>query len=149
MRLPYRVKPMRSAFFALVVMPLAAAAAQPRPCTTPTTPCERWITFGSGPARSLVYGTYPLDARNTAFTRALIMVHGAGRNADHYFETATAAGFLAGALENTIILAPRFASGTDKVAANEILWPEGGANWRSGGMAPANPTISAFDFLDE
>src|SRR6185503_19112451 len=127
--------------------PLAAQRAG-APCTTPTTPCERWITFGSGPARSLVYGTHPLDARNAAITRALIMVHGAGRNADHYFETATAAGFLAGALENTIILAPRFAAGTDKVAPNEVLWPEGGNNWRSGGMAPANQTISSFDFLD-
>ena len=31
----------------------------------------------------------------------LIMVHGADRNADHYFSTATAAGFLADALDNT------------------------------------------------
>ena len=40
----------------------------------------------------MVYATYALDTPNTAITRALIMVHGAGRNADHYFETATAAG---------------------------------------------------------
>jgi pimeloyl-ACP methyl ester carboxylesterase len=77
------------------------------------------------------------------------MVHGAGRNADHYFETATAAGFLAGALGNTVIIAPRFAAGRDTVAANEILWPERGDTWRSGGNSPSNPTISAFDFVDE
>jgi len=97
----------------------------------------------------MVYATFPLDKRNTAVTRALIMVHGALRNADHYFETATAAGFLAGALENTIIIAPRFAAGRDTVAADEVKWPEGRDSWRSGGMAPANPTLSSFDFLDE
>src|SRR4051812_9612904 len=74
------------------------------PCTTATSACVRWVTFGKGPARSMVYASYPLDAANPAITRALIMVHGAGRNADHYFETSMAAGFLAGALDNTIII---------------------------------------------
>jgi pimeloyl-ACP methyl ester carboxylesterase len=118
-------------------------------CTTPTSACERWITFGAGPARSMVYATFPLDKRNATVTRALIMVHGALRNADHYFETATAAGFLAGALENTIIIAPRFAAGRDTAAPNEVKWPEGRDSWRSGGMAPGSPTLSSFDFLDE
>jgi pimeloyl-ACP methyl ester carboxylesterase len=125
------------------------AARAAAPCTTATAPCERWIAFGGGPARSMVYASYPLDVPNPAITRALIMVHGAGRNADHYFETSTAAGFLAGALDNTIIVAPHFIAGQDKPAANEVMWPEGQNSWRSGGMSPTNPTISAFDFLDE
>jgi pimeloyl-ACP methyl ester carboxylesterase len=119
------------------------------PCTKAISDCERWITFGRGPARSMVYATYPLDATNPAITRALIMVHGAGRNADHYFETSTAAGFLAGALDNTIIIAPRFIAGRDKPSPNEVMWPEGQNSWRSGGAAPANPTITSFDFVDE
>jgi hypothetical protein len=73
----------------------------------------------------------------------------ADRNADHYFETATAAGFLAGALANTIIIAPRFAAGHDTVAANEVVWPARGDSWRSGGMSPTNPSLSSFDFADE
>jgi pimeloyl-ACP methyl ester carboxylesterase len=124
-------------------------AAAPAPCTTATTACERWVPLGSGPARSLVYSTYSLDAPNRAITRALIMVHGADRNADHYFSTATAAGFLGGALGNTIIIAPRFAAGKDKVEANEVLWPGRGDSWRSGGMSTSNPTLSSFDFADE
>lgn len=132
---------------------LASPASAGRPggaqCVTPDTACEQWITFGGGPGRSMVYATHPLDARNTAITRALVMVHGAGRNADHYFETATAAAFLARALDNTIIIAPRFAAGSDKVAANELLWPEGGTSWRAGGMSPANSGVSSFDFIDE
>ncbi len=97
----------------------------------------------------MVYSTYPLDVRDPAITRALIMVHGAGRNADHYFETSTAAAFLAGALGNTIVIAPRFAAGRDTVAPGEILWPERGDTWRSGGVAPANPNISSFDLVDD
>lgn len=97
----------------------------------------------------MVYSTYALDKQNKSVTRALIMVHGADRNADHYFETATAAGFLAGALANTIIIAPRFAAGHDTVAANEVVWPARGDSWRSGGMSPTNSSLSSFDFADE
>jgi pimeloyl-ACP methyl ester carboxylesterase len=97
----------------------------------------------------MVYSTYALDERNTSVTRALIMVHGTGRNADHYFSTATAAGFLAGALDNTVIISPRLIAATDKPEANEVMWPNGGDSWRSGGMSTSNPSLSAFDFVDE
>lgn len=97
----------------------------------------------------MVYATHPLDTPNSAVTRALIMVHGAGRNADHYFATATAAGFLAGALDNTIIISPRLIASPDKPEANEVLWPNGGNSWRSGGASPSNPTLTSFDFIDE
>lgn len=128
------------------------AHAQPKaatPCVTPTTACERWITYDKGPARSMVYATYPLATRNATITRAFILIHGANRNADHYFETATAAGFLAGALENTMIISPHIIAGTDKAEANEVLWPSNGINWRGGGFATSNPSISSFDFIDE
>jgi len=125
--------------------PVAAQA----PCTKAVTACERWVTFGNGPARSMVYASFPLDKRNTAVTRALVMVHGAGRNADHYFETSTGAAFLAGALDNTIVIAPRFAAANDKRAENEIAWPEGQNSWRSGGVAPNNAPITSFDLVDE
>src|SRR5436190_2001190 len=105
------------------VIAAAAASAQVAPCTHPIAACERWVTFGKGPSRSMAYGSYSLTRPNRAITRALIMVHGAGRNADHYFETAMAAAFLAGALENTIVLAPRFAASNDTVKANENKWP--------------------------
>lgn len=121
----------------------------PAPCTTATTVCERWMKIQNGPSRTKVYASYPLDVPNRAITRALVMVHGAGRNADHYFETSMGAAFLAGALTNTIVLAPRFAAGTDSVAANEVLWPERGENWRSGGALATNATYGSFDFMDD
>jgi pimeloyl-ACP methyl ester carboxylesterase len=97
----------------------------------------------------MVYSSFTLDRPNPAVTRALILVHGTRRNADHYFETATAAAFLAGALGNTVVISPHFAADTDKVEPNEVLWPNRGDSWRSGGMSTSNPTISAFDFMDE
>src|SRR5271156_222612 len=80
------------------------------PCITADRSCTEWVALGGGPARSLVYRTYSLDTRNESITRALLVVHGAGRDADNYFRTALAAAFLAGALENTVVVAPRFAS---------------------------------------
>ena len=97
----------------------------------------------------MVYSTHRLDAPNAGATRALIMVHGASRNADHYFATATGAAFLAGALGNTIVVAPRFIAGRDTAHANEVVWSEGGNNWRSGGPSNNNPSLMSFDFLDE
>jgi pimeloyl-ACP methyl ester carboxylesterase len=148
---------MRTSILLAAVAALTSTSPAPRhapavlaaPCTTATAACEQWITFGSGPARSMFYSTHSLDAPNPTATRALVMVHGAGRNADHYFATATAAGFLAGALDNTVIVAPRFIASPDKPQPNEVMWPNGSDSWRSGGMSPSNPTLSSFDFLDE
>src|SRR4051812_37247347 len=105
----------------LLLLPFAAFAA---PCTTPVG-CTEWITFHSGPARSMVYRTYSLTEKNDHIRRAFILVHGAGRDADNYFRTAVAAAFLAGALDDTIVISPRFASNTgggcaDKLDANEV-----------------------------
>ena len=134
----------------LFFLPVAAYAAA---CTN-TSSCTDWVTFGNGPARSKVYTTYPLGARNESIRRALVMVHGAGRDADNYFRTALAAAFLAGALDDTIVIAPRFASSegrgcADKLEANEVNWPCGGDSWRSGGGANGNKELTSFDFADE
>ena len=96
-------------------------------CTTATPACTEWLTMAGGPGRTLVYRTYPLGTRNDGITRAFILVHGASRDAHNYFRHALAAAFLAGALENTIVIAPRFASNEggscrDTLALNEINW---------------------------
>jgi pimeloyl-ACP methyl ester carboxylesterase len=123
------------------------------PCKTATPACTEWINLGDQ-ASSLVYRTYPLETKNEKIARALIMVHGAGRDADNYFRTALAAGFLADALDNTIIIAPRFASNDgrscrDALAANEINWSCSGDSWRSGGVATSNSKLTSYDLLDD
>ena len=49
----------------------------------------------------MIYRRLSLDARNDNIRRAVVMVHGTNRNADPDFTTATAAAFLAGALDDS------------------------------------------------
>ena len=94
-------------FFGLL---LAAAAVLPTPCASATSNCTEWIEPSGKPSRVLVYRTYPLETKNEDITRAFVFVHGILRDADNHFRTALAAAFLADALNDTIIVAPRFAS---------------------------------------
>ena len=123
------------------------------PCTTPTNTCAEWITLGGGHARSLVYRSYPLDGRNDRIRRALIMVHGSDRDAEGYFQLGIAAARLTGALSDTIVISPRFASRDgltcrDTLAADEVNWPCEGNSWRSGGNA-SGTRLTSFDLADE
>jgi len=149
---------LRTAALAFSVLAAPAAltapttAAAPAPCITATAACTEWVVLGGGPGRSLIYRNFSLDTKNEAITRALVLVHGAGRDADHYYSTTLAAAFLAGALENTLVISPRMASNDgagcrDALGANEISWNCN--SWRSGGPAVSNPAVTSFDFLDE
>jgi hypothetical protein len=131
---------------------VSAARAAATPCIAAGPSCTEWVAL-KGQSRSLVYRTYPLTARNDQITRALVMVHGAGRDADHYFSTALAAAFLADALNDTIVISPRFASNDaggcrDTLASNEVNWPCNGDSWRSGGVATNDRQVTSFDFAD-
>ncbi len=130
----------------------ATAQAHAAPCLTATAACTEFVPLGGGAARSLVYRTYALDRADPRLTRALIMVHGALRNADHYFRTATAAGFLDGALGDTLIIAPAFHSAAapcaDTLAPHEVSWSCQCDSWRSGGAAASDPDLTSFDLVD-
>jgi pimeloyl-ACP methyl ester carboxylesterase len=138
------------------ILPLLsmAPALDAAPCIAAASGCTEWVTLGGGPARSIVYRTYPLTTRNANITRAFILVHGAGRDADSYFRTAVAAAFLAGALDDTIVISPRFASNDgrgcrDLMGPNEVSWSCNGDSWRSGGISPSNDNLTSYDFADE
>ncbi|HEY2930241.1 MAG TPA: alpha/beta fold hydrolase [Acidobacteriota bacterium] len=144
---------MRMLILFVSVIGAAASSAYAVPCTSPSG-CTEWVNLGAGQARSLIYRTYPLDARNEKITRALIMIHGAGRDADNYFRTAVAAAFLANGLDDTIVIAPRFASNDgrscrDTLDANEISWSCSGDSWRSGGVAAGDERLTSYDLTDE
>ena len=64
----------------LLLLLLVSTAAWSAPCVTVSN-CNEWVTFAGGPARSIVYRTYALDVPNPQITRALIVIHGAGRDA--------------------------------------------------------------------
>lgn len=138
------------ALAALQVHPAEAQQASPAPCTTPTADCAEWVPVGSG--RSLIYRSHSLDQRNEAITHVMVMVHGAGRNADDYFTTAMTSAFVAGALETALVISPRMASNDgqgcrDALDSQEISWDC--STWRSGGPSLSHPDVTSFHFLDE
>jgi pimeloyl-ACP methyl ester carboxylesterase len=152
-----------SLFAMFLGLVLAVASAIPQPCTSATLDCTEWIKLAGQPSRILVYRTHRLDTRNEHITRAFVFVHGIFRDADNHFRTALAAAFLANALDDTIIVAPRFASNSsthgneggdcrDTLAPDEANWvcevqrPDA---WRSGGAPMGDGKLSSFDFMDE
>jgi pimeloyl-ACP methyl ester carboxylesterase len=140
------------------VLFLVAVTAYAAPCTTPNSACTEWISVTGWPERLLIYRSHPVDTKNSAIKRALILVHGGARDADQQFRSALAAAFLAGALDDTIILAPRFSSNRrntycqDLLATNEANWgcadgqPD---SWRNGAAAMRNGSLTSYDFADE
>ncbi len=136
----------------LVALCTSAADVPDRACISATPRCTEWVDLGHGGSRSLVYRTHPLTTRNPEIRRALIMVHGANRDADNYFRTAIGAAFLGDALEDTVVIAPRLASNDgrgckDTLAPKETSWNCG--SWRSGGAALSDDMVNSFDFMDD
>ena len=133
------------------------------PCTTLSPDCTEWIKTSGQQSRVLIYRNYPLEAKNENITRALIFVHGINRDADNHFRTVLAAALLASALNNTVIVSPRFASNSnapgnqigdchDTMAPDEANWiceTQRADSWRSGGGEVGNNKLSSFDFMDE
>ena len=131
----------------------ASSAAHAAPCTTVSPECTEWVELGPDHGRSMVYRTHALDKKNPRIQRALIVIHGQGRNANDYFRTGVAAAFLAGALDDTIVVSPRFASSDgnsckDTLSDGEISWRCSGDSWRSGATSVADAKITSFDFTD-
>ena len=103
----------------------------------------------------MVYRTHSLEKKNPRIRRALLVIHGAGRNSDAYFRSGAAAAFLAGALDDTIVISLRFASSDgksckDPLSEGEINWRcSGGDTWRSGAAAVTDEKITSYDVTDE
>lgn len=123
-------------------------------CTTASPDCSERVSAGPDGKWTLLYRSHALTKPNPAIRRAAIMVHGQGRNADDYFRTMMAAGFLAGALEDTIIISPRFSSNNadgckDHLSEGELNQPCRGKSWRGGGEAENAPHGTSFHVMDE
>jgi pimeloyl-ACP methyl ester carboxylesterase len=146
-----------------IALLLGAVSLLPGPCASVTSDCTEWIRPVNRSSRVLVYRTYSLETKNENITRAFIFVHGINRDADNHFRTALAAAFLAGKLNDTIIVAPRFASNSaargnevgncrDALATDEANWicdAQRPDTWRSGGAEVGADELSSFDFMDE
>lgn len=139
--------------FRWAVFVFAAGLSGAEPCSQGTAACLEPLPMGGG--RSvMVYRSHPLQKGHPKATRALVVIHGAGRNADDYFPSGMAGAYLAGALNDTVVVAPRFA-GTggrncdDKLAPGEIGFACSGDDWRGGGPGVGAPTVTSYGVIDE
>jgi pimeloyl-ACP methyl ester carboxylesterase len=84
-------------------------------------------------------------------TRAVILVHGKGRDVDRYYNgLQRAAGEAAASSDNTILIAPQFLIEQDiedhNLGTEIVRWRSG--NWQAGGPAMGPAPVSAYEILD-
>lgn len=121
-------------------------------CRTATPTCLEKLNLGKDGKFTNIYASYPLNKPNEKIVRAMIVVHGAGRNANDYFSTGLAAAFLADALQDTIIISPRYAGNNgrnckDPLEEGEIAWDCG--DWKNGFESLNSKGVYSYDVLDE
>lgn len=123
-------------------------------CLSPTPNCTELVEIRAA-NQMLLYRSHPLSVNDTNITHAVVIIHGAERDAATSFRIAAAATVLAGRSATTLVLAPRFAANVgaacpDALAPNEISWEcdVTRGDWRAGGIALNAPNLSSFDALD-
>jgi pimeloyl-ACP methyl ester carboxylesterase len=86
-----------------------------------------------------------------AITRAIVVIHGKGRNVDGYFEAIKKAAHEAGASATTLIIAPQFLNDVDipahRLDATFLRWKRG--EWSAGEDADGPADISSFSVVDQ
>lgn len=124
--------------------------ASPVPCYWADSRCWEQVPVGNGYLLP-VYRTHPIRSADTTVTRVVIVVHGAGRNPDSYFDTMIDAASWAVAWEGTLVISPHFQTAADGPGENEATWTSGG--WKrgdqSGPRVPSGPTVSSYGALDQ
>ncbi|MGD2120752.1 MAG: hypothetical protein PVJ76_03365 [Gemmatimonadota bacterium] len=125
---------------------------QPIPCLSGVQLCWEAVSVGGG-FYLPVYRSHPIQDGNAEVTRAIIVVHGANRNPDDYFETMVEAVQLHGQdlMENTLVVAPHFQTLDDGPAWNEPAWTSEG--WKRGDKSVSDhgpgTRISSYEAVDE
>ncbi len=122
----------------------------PVPCLEAVSACWEQVPVGDGLGLPL-FRTHPIRIGDSTVVRAVIVVHGANRNPDYYFETMVDAVELAGLTDRTLVIAPHFQTTGDGPAMNEPAWTESG--WKRGNLskprAGAVETISSYEAVDD
>jgi hypothetical protein len=120
------------------------------PCTSATQNCLRTFTFaGSTGGDFQFYASFPIYedlARWEAISAAIIVVHGANRNGDDYFNYLMNALRAAGLDDKVLVIAPIFKN-AGEATANELFWS--GNGWRDGRNAAAGSAVSSFSVVDQ
>jgi pimeloyl-ACP methyl ester carboxylesterase len=126
----------------------ARSAVWPAQCGSDGSRCLRELTLPGG-ARLAAYSNVPMTG-SARVTHAMLVVHGAGRDAAVTFTGMMQAAVKAGAdVEQTMVLAPWFKTAQDSPASGEAVWSSGG--WKIGDPSTGRggEPISSFQVADD
>lgn len=121
---------------------------RPTPCLSTGSICTERIDIGDG-VYLRVFSTHSLSEGDDVVSHGLIIVHGASRNADDYFQRGLQAAAAAGNQNTTVVIAPHFQTSSDNPASDELFWSSSG--WKRGhlsssdGVRPRRSSYSAID----
>lgn len=100
-----------------------------------------------------IYASQPLEKVNKDLKRVIVIVHGAGLNAEKSFNTGLRIVEKLGGIENEyLVIAPQFLEGIEPEQRGIIFW---GRQWRSGGESLSEninkglPGISSYTVMDK
>ena len=118
-------------------------------CTSASSDCLGQLIFeDAGENYSLdYYANYPIseEVNLDQIEKAIILVHGANRNNDEYFQWMINSLNEVGAMQNTLLISPKFKDDSE-AAQNELYWNSN--NWREGTDAQSGLRISSFEVVD-
>lgn len=119
------------------------------PCYHADSRCWEQVSFGANLLLP-IYRTHPILGPDTTVVQAIIVVHGAGRNADGLFRTMVETAFAAGREGRTLIISPHFQTEEDGPDPAELTWTSGG--WKRGHLSLRRSTttvrISSYEAVD-
>jgi site-specific recombinase XerD len=126
----------------------ARSAAWPAQCGSDGAKCLRELTLPGG-AKLAAYSNFPMTG-SAQVTHAMLVVHGAGRDAAVTFTAMMQAAGKAGAnVDHTMVLAPWFKTAQDSPSSGEAVWSSGG--WKIGDASTGGggEPISSFQATDD
>jgi pimeloyl-ACP methyl ester carboxylesterase len=121
-----------------------------------TDPCEEAVYCDApfalpGGLTIPLYANYSLQGAHPAISRAVILVHGNGRNPESYFKTLIRALGKAGRRADTLAIVPHFSLGRDRFNRedNEVYWDRS-RGWKRGDRSTRDlkTRIGSFAVLD-
>lgn len=121
---------------------LPAASAGTECAAAGKTSCRNLLTTNAG--KVPYYSNYSLDG-SPAITHAIIMVHGAGRNAQSSFQGLRTEAVRTKTNAETIVIAPAYQTKEDSPGAGQVTWPD--QAWKEGGDSDSG-NLSSFDVMD-
>lgn len=120
------------------------------PCTSASQDCYRSVSLEDASQNTgnfKFYSTHPIYLENAEWEKlkyAVIVVHGANRDADNYYNWLLGPLTNSGLLESTILISPEFISSTG-AATDDLYW---NSDWREGQKSTSNAKISSFEAID-